>query len=125
MTTTCARDFAAFEDDLATSSAAGSSARWKTAIANRLRRLRLLGRLSPGQMPVSQLKPLTPQRSTVANTTLNVTPWTAAAASTFGHVVSCVVGFSGSSLSKMPQTASKSFLAKKAERMPMTRPNGL
>src|SRR3954454_22978532 len=52
-------------------------------------------------------------------------PCTAAAAMTFGQFASSVVGLGGSSLSKMPQTALKSFWLRTPARMPSTSPNGL
>ena len=70
-------------------------------------------------------KPLAPARSTAARVTLKVTPSTTAAPRTLGQVVCSVVGLGGSSLSKMPQTASKSFFERKPARMPKTIPNGL
>ena len=49
----------------------------------------------------------------------------AAAATTFAHAASSVVGLGGSSLSKMPQTALNSFWLTMPARMPSTMPNGL
>ena len=44
---------------------------------------------------------------------------------TFAQAASSVVGFGGSSLSKMPQTALNSFWLMRPATMPSTMPNGL
>lgn len=70
-------------------------------------------------------KPLAPARSTAARVTLKVTPWTAAAASTFVHGAISVVGLGGSSSSIFDQMNSKSRFDSRPARIPMTIPNGL
>ena len=70
----------------------------------------------PARSPVRCSKPLAPARSTAARVTLKVTPWTAAAPSTLGQVVSCVVGFGGSSLSKIAPDRLEELLARGGRR---------
>src|SRR5256885_13496087 len=71
---------------------------------------------------MSDAKPFAPALSTAARVTLKVTPSTAAAASTFGQVVSRVVGFGGSSRAMSAQRRAESVGGVKPPRKAGTKP---
>ena len=70
---------------------------------------RRVGVFSPGQTPVRCSSPARRSGRRSRATTLKITPWTAAAPSTFAQWASRVVDFGGSSSSNLPQATSNSL----------------